>query len=333
MFEFQWPWLLLLLPLPLLVRYFSQPAPQHPPLLLPSLPYMDTRMVNASKRPFTAVLVWLTWLLVVLALARPLWIGEPQAVPQQGREMMLAVDLSGSMQTQDMQVNDDLVDRLTLVKAVVADFITQRKGDRIGLIFFADNAYLQAPLTFDLTTVSTYMQQAVLGLVGEQTAIGEGIGLALKRFASDQQQKVLILLTDGQNNAGNVEPLAAAQFAKQQGVKIYTIGVGADAYYQRSIFGRQKVDPARDLDEATLKAIAEQTGGRYFRARDAASLMQIYAELDKLEPVSQAEQQFRPQTDLYFWPLGLALLLSLITCVSRHRQSHSPSRSAFQEKY
>jgi len=247
-----------------------------------------------------------------------MWIGEPQSIPQKGREMMLSVDLSGSMQIEDMQINNRMVDRLSLVKTVVADFIQQRKGDRVGLIFFADNAYLQAPLTFDLKTVSGYMEQAVLGLVGEQTAIGEGIGLALKRFdAADNPQKVLILLTDGQNNAGEVKPLEAAKFAKEQGVKIYTIGIGADSYYKRTLFGNQKVDPSRDLDEKTLKAIAAQTGGQYFRARDAESLMNIYAELDKLEPVEQAQQQFRPQTDLFHWPLAIALLLSIFACYLR----------------
>ncbi len=318
MFEFNWPWLFILLPLPLLIRVFSRAGQPQLPLVLPNLPYIDTTTVAATKKPRSMLLLTLVWLCLIVASARPMWIGEPQSIPQQGREMMLAVDLSGSMQVEDMQINNRMVDRLSLVKTVVADFIQQRKGDRVGLIFFADNAYLQAPLTFDLKTVSGYMQQAVLGLVGEQTAIGEGIGLALKRFdQADNPQKVLILLTDGQNNAGEVKPLEAAKFAKEQGVKIYTIGVGADAYYKRTIFGNQKVDPSRDLDETTLKTIAEQTGGQYFRARDASSLANIYAELDKLEPVEQAQQQFRPQTDLFHWPLAIALVLSIFACYLR----------------
>lgn len=325
MFEFNWPWLLLLLPLPLLIRFFSSAGQAQTPLVLPNLPYIETATSTATKKPRAIWPLILMWLCLVVASARPMWIGEPQSIPQQGREMMLAVDLSGSMQVEDMQINNRLVDRLSLVKTVVADFIQQRKGDRVGLIFFADNAYLQAPLTFDLKTVSGYMQQAILGLVGEQTAIGEGIGLALKRFdAADNPQKVLILLTDGQNNAGEVKPLEAAKFAKQQGVKIYTIGVGADAYYKRTLFGKQKVDPSRDLDEATLKTIAEQTGGQYFRARDASSLTNIYAELDKLEPVEQAQQQFRPQTDLFHWPLAIALLLSIFACYLRQGPLFTP---------
>jgi Ca-activated chloride channel family protein len=323
MFEFDWPWLFLILPLPLLIRALSPTGPQQAPLFLPNLPYIDTTTSSASRRPIATLLLSATWLFVVSALARPLWIGEPQSIPQQGREMMLAVDLSGSMQEADMLVNNKRIQRITLVKSVVADFIQQRKGDRIGLIFFADNAYLQAPLTFDLTTVSTYMQQAVLGLVGQQTAIGEGIGLALKRFdAAKNPQKVLVLLTDGQNTAGEVQPLDAAKFAQQQGVKIYTIGVGADAYYQRTWFGEQKVDPSSDLDEKTLQAIATQTGGQYFRARDAESLVQIYAELDKLEPVAKEQQQFRPQTDLFHWPLAIALLCSVLVCFLRQGSSH-----------
>lgn len=328
MFEFNWPWLLILLPLPALIRFFSQTGQAQTPLVLPNLPYIETATSTVSKKPRTIWPLSLMWLCLVIAAARPMWIGEPQSIPQQGREMMLAVDLSGSMQVEDMQVNNRMVDRLSLVKAVVADFIQQRKGDRVGLIFFADNAYLQAPLTFDLKTVSGYMQQAVLGLVGEQTAIGEGIGLALKRFdqaknAKNKQQKVLILLTDGQNNAGEVKPLEAAKFAQEQGVKIYTIGVGADAYYKRTIFGNQKVNPSQDLDETTLKTIAQQTGGQYFRARDAESLAAIYAELDKLEPVKQAQQQFRPQTDLFHWPLAIALLLSIFACYLRQGLSLS----------
>jgi len=318
MFEFNWPWLLALLPLPLLIRFFSSAGQAQTPLVLPNLPYIETATGTTSKTNRATWPLTLMWLCLVVAAARPMWIGEPQSIPQQGREMMLAVDLSGSMQAEDMQINNRMVDRLSLVKTVVADFIQQRKGDRVGLIFFADNAYLQAPLTFDLKTVSSYMQQAVLGLVGEQTAIGEGIGLALKRFdAADNPQKVLILLTDGQNTAGEVKPLDAAKFAQEQGVKIYTIGVGADAYYQRTLFGNQKVDPSRDLDETTLKTIAAQTGGQYFRARDADSLTAIYAELDKLEPVEQAQQQFRPQTDLFHWPLAIALLLSVFACYLR----------------
>ena len=321
MFEFNWPWLLVLLPLPLLIRFFSSAGQAQTALVLPNLPYIETATGTASKKERAIWPLTLMWLCLVVATARPMWIGEPQSIPQQGREMMLAVDLSRSMQAEDMQINNRMVDRLSLVKTVVADFIQQRKGDRVGLIFFADNAYLQAPLTFDLKTVSGYMQQAVLGLVGEQTAIGEGIGLALKRFdAADNPQKVLILLTDGQNSAGEVTPLDAAKFAQEQGVKIYSLGVGADAYYKRTLFGNQKVDPSSDLDEATLKTIAAQTGGQYFRARDASSLAAIYAELDKLEPVEQAQQQFRPQTDLFHWPLTIALLLSIFACYLRQGQ-------------
>lgn len=322
MFELDWPWLLLALPLPLVIRFFSKAKAKEVALELPNIPFIDTSP-RQIKQPKLAFLMTAVWICIVAALSRPLWIGEPQTVPQKGREMMLSVDLSGSMKIADMKIDDNFVTRVALVKAVVGDFIRQRQGDRIGLIFFADNAYLQAPLTFDLKTVSTYMQEAVLGLVGEQTAIGEGIGLALKRFDNNEnKQRVLVLLTDGQNNAGEVNPLDAARFAKQQGVKIYTIGVGADVYYQRSIFGKQKVDPSRDLDEKTLKQIAAETGGQYFRARDAKSLQQIYAELDKLEPVEKEQQQFRPQTDLFHWPLGVALVLSFIVFVLRQGARH-----------
>lgn len=324
MFEFDWPWFFLALPLPFVLRKVLSALPQQQvPLVLPNLPYIDTQTTAQSHSPWLARIFIVIWILTVIALARPQWIGEPQSIPQKGREMMLAVDLSGSMQIEDMKIGNNMVDRLTLVKTVVADFIKQRKGDRVGLIFFADHAYLQAPLTFDLTTVSEFMQQAVLGLVGDNTAIGEGIGLALKRFdEADNPQKVLILLTDGQNTAGVVQPLEAAKFAAQQGVTVYTVGVGADAYYQRSIFGRQKVNPSRDLDEKTLQNIATQTGGKYFRARDAQELSQIYQELDKLEPIDKEQQQFRPKKDLFHWPLGIALILSILACYLRHGGQH-----------
>jgi Ca-activated chloride channel family protein len=252
------------------------------------------------------------WLLLVLAAARPQWVGDPVALRITGRDLMLAVDLSGSMKRRDLQIGKEWVTRLDVVKQVAGEFIERRDGDRIGLILFGTRAYLQAPLTFDRPTVRILLQEAVIGLAGEQTAIGDAIGLGVKRLRErPAQNRVLILLTDGANTAGEVRPMDAARFAAKLGLKIYTIGVGADIAMMRRLYGTVRVNPSADLDEPTLAAIARATGGRYFRARETGELVDIYRTLDELEPVIGDEEQFRPTTELYFWPLALALFLAI----------------------
>jgi Ca-activated chloride channel family protein len=254
----------------------------------------------------------------VSAAARPRWVGEQLELPVSGRDLMLAVDLSGSMEIEDFVIDGDAVDRLTATKYVASDFIARRNGDRLGLILFGRNAYLQTPLTFDLTTVRTLLLESVIGLAGKETAIGDAIGLAIKRLKdNDEQSRVLILLTDGANTAGEVTPLKAAELAATHGLKIYTIGIGADEMIRRTLFGRQRVNPSRDLDEKTLRAIAEQTGGQYFRARDTAELERIYTQLDELEPVEAEQQTFRPVQALFVWPLAAALAISTLVVLRR----------------
>ena len=232
---------------------------------------------------------------------------------------MLAVDLSGSMEEEDFIIKGDKVDRLTATKYVAGEFIQRRVGDRLGLILFGEKAYLQTPLTFDRLTVKTLLYESAIGLAGKSTAIGDAIGLAVKRLREkDDKSRVLILLTDGANTAGEVEPLAAAELAAREKLKIYTIGIGADEMVMRSIFGSRRVNPSADLDEKTLSAIANKTGGRYFRARDIEQLEQIYALLDDLEPIEKDVQRFRPQAALYYWPLAIALLLMCIVVMKRH---------------
>jgi Ca-activated chloride channel family protein len=226
---------------------------------------------------------------------------------------MIAVDLSGSMKIDDMQVNGRQVDRLKMIKFVLSDFIKRRVGDRLGLILFADTAYLQAPLTYDRETVDQLLNESLIGLVGEQTAIGDAIGLAIKRFETRKESnKVLILLTDGQNTAGNITPEQANELAINNGVTVYTIGVGADKMLVQSFFGNRQVNPSQDLDEGMLTDIAMSTGGRYFRARDAKSLKQIYATLDELEPIARESKQMRPLQALYFYPLSFALFMTIL---------------------
>jgi Ca-activated chloride channel homolog len=319
MIHFQWPWLFLVLPLPLLVRYFfaasvtlEQAALKVP--FLDDFPDEETHHI-AVEKPWRLWLATAAWILLVLASTRPQWLGEPIEQAISGRDLMLAVDLSESMTTQDFELQNQMVDRLTAIKAIATDFINRRVGDRLGLVLFGTQAYLQTPLTFDRKTVNTLLDESVIGLAGEATAIGDAIGLAVKRLQNkDANSRVLILLTDGASTAGEVSPLKAAELAASHQLKIYTIGVGADEMTVRSFFGAQKVNPSQDLDEKTLTAIAEKTGGKYFRARNTEELNQIYQLLDKLEPVEKDKQYFRPRAELYFYPLALALVLvSLIS--------------------
>jgi len=311
-----WPWMLALTPLPFLYRWWCKPADdQQAALLSPVYAQLaaDSQSSPAvSRRNWPSlVLLTLIWIACLLAASRPQWIGEPIALPISGRDLLLAVDISGSMEVEDMEVRGSLIDRLTVVKAVVGDFVERRSGDRLGLILFGDHAYLQTPLTFDRQTLNTLLQEALIGFAGKGTAIGDAIGLGVKRLKDkDENSRVIILLTDGANTAGEVEPLKAAELAAAYGVKIYTIGVGADEILRRSLFGVRRVNPSADLDETTLRAIAAQTGGQYFRARNPKELAQIYATLDLLEPVSQDAETFRPTRALFYWPLGVALLLS-----------------------
>ena len=351
MFEFTWPWLLLCLPLPLVIYWLMPARPVVPNAALrvanvDRFPGQTTSVVtNTRSRLMLAAVVWL---LLVIASARPLWLGDPMPSPTQARELILAVDLSASMAETDMELNGRWVDRLTMVKAVLAKFIEQRQGDRIGLILFADNAYVQAPLTFDLATVKQLLDESSLGLVGKRTAIGDAIGLSVKRFdrrdknASSTNNKddntntnnsststsstsstnkkngnsnrVLVLLTDGENTAGNLSLEQALELAIAKQVTIYTIGVGSNR--SRGGFFNQ----GSGIDERALTAIAQATQGQYFRATDSRELQRIYQHLDQLEKIEVSQQILRQRRALFYWPLALALLLSFAGIALRLRQ-------------
>jgi Ca-activated chloride channel family protein len=315
MLEFEWMWVLFLLPLPFLALLLPSKKPgQEAALRVPSLTQgIEAKSQRNGANKLSLLLATLAWIALVLATARPQWLGEPVSIPAEGRDLMIAVDLSGSMKIDDMQINGRQVDRLKMIKFVLSDFIKRRVGDRLGLILFADTAYLQAPLTYDRETVEQLLNESLIGLVGEQTAIGDAIGLAIKRFeARKESNKVLVLLTDGQNTAGNITPEQANELAITNGVTVYTIGVGADKMLVQSFFGNRQVNPSQDLDEGMLTEIATSTGGQYFRARDAESLRQIYAKLDELEPIARESKQMRPLQALYFYPLGLSLLITVL---------------------
>lgn len=324
-FQFAWPWVFAALPLPLLSLWLLPRARGVPGAAL-RVPFLgvlrSAGLLQVRARParWRRALAILGWLLLVTAGARPQLLGETLELPVTGRSLMLAVDISGSMGQGDMQVAGAAASRLDAVKRVARDFLQRREGDRIGLILFGTSAYVQAPFTLDRRTVATLLDEAAVGLAGNSTALGDAIGLAVKRLRDQPaENRLLVLLTDGANTAGEVEPLKAADLAAQEGVRIYTIGVGGDTQeYVRTPFGVQRL-VGNDLDEPTLQGIADKTGGRFFRARDTAGLAQVYAELDAIEPASPDRLSYRPAEELYGWPLGAALLLSLLGALPRGR--------------
>nr|WP_319556957.1 VWA domain-containing protein [uncultured Vibrio sp.] len=316
--EFVWWWALFLLPLPLLVYKLLPQESQQAEIKLAYLP--DNTHSRKPKQWLQKALSLAIWALLVIACARPVWFGQPIEFQPKYRDLMLVVDLSVSMQKEDMNLNGEFTDRLTAVKKVLSDFVAKRKGDRLGVVLFGDHAYLQTPLTADRDTVMQQINQTVIGLVGQRTAMGDGIGLGTKTFVdSDAPQRVMILLSDGGNTAGVLDPIEAAKIAKKYNATIYTVGVGAGEMMVKEFFMTRKVDTAADLDEKTLTQIAEVTGGQYFRARDAEQLKNIYATINQLEPVSSDTQTWRPQSEWFRYPLSAALGLSVLLFLLRRK--------------
>jgi len=321
---FAWPWWLLALPLPLLARWLLPAARDASAALkvpfgerLDAIAAVGGRSLRGGSAGW---LLWLAWALLCIAAARPQQLGEAVQPPQVGRDMMLALDLSGSMSEPDMALNDAPVDRLTAAKAVLADFLDRRVGDRIGLIVFGRRAYVLTPLTLDRDTVRDQLKDSVVGLAGQETAIGDAVGLAVKRLREQPSgQRVLILLTDGVNTAGALDPNKAAELARDHQVRIHTIAFGGDG--SLSLFGFKIAVPGGDpLDETSLRAIAQTTGGRFFRARDTAELAGIYAEIDRIEPVQRPGKAVRPRIERYVWPLAGAFGLALLAFVWPRRR-------------
>ena len=312
---FAWPWAWALLPLPLLFRILLPPRRSSTPAL--RVPWGDRLAPVAAASVGGARVAWLVpllaWLLLCAAAARPQQLGEAQAPPRQARQMLLAVDLSGSMSEADMELGGQVVDRLTAAKSVIADFLQRRAGDRVGLLVFGQRAYVLTPLTLDRESVRTQLRDSVAGLAGRETALGDAIGLAVKRLREQPQgQRVLILLTDGVNTAGVLDPLKAADLARAEGVRVHTIafGGGGGGFL---LFGVPvPVQGGEEVDEETLRQVATTTGGRFFRARDTAQLAGIYAELDRLEPLDVAAAPVRPRIERYPWPLAAALVLAIL---------------------
>lgn len=317
MLTLDWPWMLLCLPLPWLVARFAPAAAQGDAIALPlSLASLSRQHEQPRKRPWLALLAWLT---LLLAASRPVWLGEPVALPASGRDIVLAVDLSGSMDERDIAYQGRTVQRLAVVQAVAGEFLERRLGDRVGLVLFGERAYLQSPLSLDRKTTRQLLDEAEVGLAGQKTAIGDAIGMSVKHLlaAGRNDDKVVILLTDGESNAGNISPLKAAELAAQSNVRVHTIGFSGEQTIRLGPFVQSRQSP---IDAQTLKQVADATGGRFFTAQSVAALEQIYALLDEIEPVEVASLTFRPQTALFHWPLSIALLLALLQLTPRLHQ-------------
>lgn len=309
MLEFEYIWMFLLIPLPILVWLILPVYKDRQESI--RIPFFDEISTAAKIKPSEGAVIlklnWMQkilapilWILIVTAIAKPQWVDDPIVKIEPARDLLLAVDISQSMDARDFRDSTNRrIDRLTAVKQVLDDFITKREGDRLGLILFGGGAYPQVPFTLDHKTCRLLLNQAEVGMAGPQTVIGDAIGLGIKMFEeSEVKEKVLILLTDGNDTGSKMPPLKAAEIAKQNGIVIHTIGIG-DPNAQ----GQDKVD----LE--AIKEIAEITGGKSYRGENSKGLESIYDELDKMNPQNYKTQSYRPKHPLYFYPLGLAVIL------------------------
>jgi Ca-activated chloride channel family protein len=254
---------------------------------------------------------------MIVALARPQEPIDETKVFVEGINMVLALDTSGSMMAMDFEMAGNRVDRLAVVKMVVEEFVKHRPNDRIGVVAFASQAYTVCPLTLDHDWLEKNLERVKLGMIEDGTAIGSAITASLNRIKGiEAKDKVVILLTDGRNNAGKISPISAAEAAKAIGVRIYTIGVGTKGlvpYPVKDMFGNVVLQPVEiEMDEDLLKKIADTTGGRYFRATDTASLWDIYKEIDKLEKTKIEEIGYHNYNELFPWFLYPGLLILLL---------------------
>lgn len=311
---FELPWMLWLIPLPLLV-YVLVPAARARVAAL-KVPYEEVAQVEGGfslgKGRGPGLLAWLAWALLCVAAALPRVFGPPVSPPAMGRDLMMVLDLSASMSSEDMIVGTQHVDRLTAAKAVLGEFLKQREGDRIGLVVFGTTPYVMTPVTRDLQTVSEQLAGTAHSMAGAATSIGDAVALGVKRLDRERvAQKVMILLTDGYNTAGRLTPDEATDLAARAGVKVYTIGFGDDP--SLTLFGYHIPIPVQqtDIDEASLERMAKGTGGKFYRARETQELMNIYGDIQRLEPITHQTKTVRPVVSLYYWPLAMAFALAL----------------------
>jgi Ca-activated chloride channel homolog len=255
--------------------------------------------------------------LLVIALARPQWGNQYTEVNSEGIDIVLAIDASGSMQALDFTLEGERVDRLVAVKSVVADFIEQREFDRIGMVVFGEQAYTQCPLTLDYDILTGYLDLIEIGIAGDGTAVGNAIATSVKRLEdSEAKSKIIILLTDGRSNAGEVSPQIAAELAQKRGIKVYTIAVGSKGkkvpFPRRGFFGMKTVQVQLDIDEETLKEIAKVTNAKFYQASNTKSLAEIYNTIDQLEKTEVQMDQFAEYEEKYLNYLIPAIVLLLL---------------------
>jgi Ca-activated chloride channel family protein len=311
MYTLDYPWLLVLLPLPLLVWWLLPPYREQTPAI--RIPFFDdiTKAAGIDATEGSVVpranllqkiIAPISWILVVLALARPQFVEPPIEKTEPQRDLMLALDLSQSMDTKDFKdPQGNIEPRVDAVKAVVADFIEKRPNDRLGLIAFGDAPYPLVPFTMDHGTISMMLADTLPGMAGPRTALGDAIGLSIKLFEKSQApDKVLIVLTDGNDTASKMTPDKAAEIAKDNHIVIHTVGIG-----DPNATGENKLDPA------TLETVAKTTGGRNFFGSDQKALADIYALLDKITPANQKTLSWQPRLELFYYPLGAAIGLVL----------------------
>ncbi|WP_424976370.1 VWA domain-containing protein [Dinoroseobacter sp. S124A] len=315
---FATPWILLMLPLPLLVWWLVPPHRERTAAL--RIPFFrsvtaatgvraaDGARVLARSR-LQVLATTLCWILIVVGLARPERLGDPITVTNAARDLILAVDISGSMDDRDMETPEgDRVQRLQAVKDVVRAFVAEREGDRIALIVFGANAYVQVPFTEDLDSVAELLEQTQTGMAGPNTAIGDAIGLAIRAFEdSEIEERLLILLSDGADTASAMSPINAAEIAADAQITIYTIGVG-----NPDGSGEERLDPA------TLEDIARRGGGAFYYATDVEGLAEIYAEIDTLNPRVTDSATYQPREPISHIPFALALLIGVLTSAYLH---------------
>ncbi|WP_323921786.1 VWA domain-containing protein [Aeromonas caviae] len=298
-----WPWFSLALALPLLVRFGLPPMKGRKGghrLVHGGFPLLQPQ----AGQPLWRMMI--CWCALVLALCRPQWQEPPIIHYQSSRDLILAVDLSDSMRTQDMLDDGEQTDRLAAVRQQISNLVASRPGDRIALVVFADHAYLLSPLTQETGALLTLARELDFDLVGRTTALGEAILLA-RQHADPTRPTALLLVTDGRNTSGNADPLTEVRLAAKAGIRLYTLGVGADPDTFAGPAG--DADPSAELDEALLQQLATLGGGRYFRARNRGDLAAINQAIDTLEPLARPQTLSRPHQELYPWPLALAWLL------------------------
>lgn len=332
--NFAYPYAIFLLALPVLIRYLL-PAIKGlhgDALRVPFIKDLQKISVKSggiwgtvsSNKTSSGLLtlLYLIYALLVIAAARPQWIGDPVRSRSQSRDILLVMDISNSMLQPDFAIGNNRINRLSAVKKVATEFIQKRRDDRMGLILFGTRAYLQAPITYDKRSIQEILWNMDAGMAGDSTSIGDAVGLALKALkdSPNKDEKIIILLTDGENNDGSLSMPEAINLAKNENVKIYTIGVGAETSFVQSFFGMRIGAPNQELDEASLKKLAAETKGNYFRAKDTATLQKIYNIIDKLEPAENNEQYVIETKELFYIPLISALVLAgILIALSRRR--------------